>query len=159
MRTTCAVILPLLLITTTFTGCTRRGLKEKKPVLTIDQKRDRAVTAGKVAVAAYVTVHTPSKEEALAVKVVVDKVNETLVDYVDGGFTKTAPGIYEAIDKLIKKDRENTLAKSLADVLLSELDKVFERHPDWQTKGGVAAELVSCFCDGAGESLDRYITR
>jgi hypothetical protein len=124
------------------------------------QRASAAKGAGEAAALAYLAIDKPSKEQAAAVKVIVDKVRANLTGYREGGFKGALPGLKEATALLFPKEEDKgkkLAADKLAETLLTELDKLFDDHPDWKTLGSEAAGLVGAFLDGSSSSFDNYL--
>lgn len=127
-----------------------------------DQKWDpakaakQAKLAGGLAAASWVAAAKPTKDQVAAVKFVVDDITKNLQGYKEGGFAGALPGIKEGIDKALPKEEQKALrvmAYKLAETLVDELDALFKRHPDWQTKGAEVAGIVAGFTTGASDTL------
>jgi hypothetical protein len=117
--------------------------------------------AGQTAALAWVASSKPSKDQIKAVKVVLDQIVLNLKDYQQGGFISALPGIEEAIKKAIPGDTEDKvalrkMASNLAKDMLTGLDDVFNKHPDWKTKGAEVSGYVSVFCAAGSKALDDF---
>lgn len=145
----------MLLMATMLTFSSGCG-KIDPSTMTIAEKINAANTAGSLAVTGWILAAKPSPELISAVTVVVDKIQSNLSDWQDNGFITNAPGIDEAMYLLLKGDdkaAQRAAAHSLSVTLLSELDSLFVKHPDWQVKGSDAATIVASFCSGASKTL------
>lgn len=148
-----AVLLLVLL------GCGGPGKVDPK-TWTPEQRVSAAKGAGEAAGIAYLAIDKPPKDQVAVVKTVIDKVRENLKGYREGGFKGALAGLQEATAKLFPKDEDKAkkiAADKLAEILLTELDKVFEEHPDWKTLGAESATLVGAFLDGTSGSFDSYL--
>jgi hypothetical protein len=127
---------------------------------TPEQRVSAAKSAGEAAALAYLAIDKPAKDQAAAVKVVIDKVRANLTGYREGGFKGALPGLKEATALLFPKEEDKgkkLAADKLAETLLTELDKLFDDHPDWKILGNDAAALVGAFLDGSSTSFDSYL--
>lgn len=153
--------LALLILVSVQTGCGDPGVSgDDKVVITPEKRAELAKQAGNAAVLAWLSIEKPEKAQVEAVKVIVDKLRENLTAYKEGGFKAALPGINEGIDKLFPKEEDKgrlLAAKKLAETMVAELDRLFEKHPDWKDLGGEVAGLVGSFCDGSSESLELYL--
>jgi hypothetical protein len=128
--------------------------------ITPEKRKELAYQAGNLAALSYLAIEKPTKEQAGAVKMVVDEITKNLGQYQEGGFKSALPKIKEAIVKAFpNEDQKATrmLADKLAEALLTELDKLFERHPDWKTLGGEVAGIVASFTSGASKGFEDYL--
>ena len=139
-------VLVLALVSVGVMGCGETPIDKKK----------LAGEAGEVAALTYLAVQKPSLEQQALIKGIISKVDDNLNEYKEGGFIATYPGFEELVDKTIPEEKaaERVLAKKLAKLLLEELDKLFERHPDWKTQGAEVAGIVGSFCDGAKKGFE-----
>jgi hypothetical protein len=127
---------------------------------TPEKRKETAKQAGALAVTAWVAIEKPDKALVAAVKVVTDKVSSTLTAYETGGFKKALPGINAGLAALFPKEEDKAklmLAMKFAEILVSELDKLFDQHPDWKSLGSEVAGITAAFASGASESLDLYL--
>lgn len=150
----------LVLVLMAQTGCGGGGGGDTPVVITPEKRVELAKQAGNAAVLAWLSIDKPEKEQVAAVKVIVDKVRENLTAYKAGGFKAALPGIDEGIVKLFPKDEDKgklLAAEKLAETLVTELDHLFEKHPEWKDLGSEVAGIVGAFCDGSSESLDLYL--
>jgi hypothetical protein len=128
--------------------------------LTPEKRKEMAYQAGNLAALSYLAIEKPTKEQATAVKLVVDEITKSLGQYQEGGFKSALPKIKEAIAKAFPKEEQKALrllADKLADTLVNELDKLFDRHPDWKTLGGEVAGIVASFTSGASKGFEDYL--
>ena len=128
--------------------------------MTPEKRKEVAFQAGQIAALTYLAIEKPSKEQATAIKVVVDEVTKSLGQYQQGGFITAVPKIKEGIAKAFPKEDQKALrllADKLAETLLTELDKLFERHPDWKTLGGEVAGITASFTAGASKGFEDYL--
>lgn len=129
------------------------------PVETAAQRKKVAGDAGEAAALAYLVIQKPTKEQALAIKVVADKLVATLKDYKQGGFKATREEVHEGLALALPGDdrkAELLLATKLADTLIDELDRLFDEHPQWKDLNKEVTDLVSSFATGASKALDAY---
>jgi hypothetical protein len=121
-----------------------------------ESKKDMAELAGRAAMALYVAIDKPSPDVVSGIRIVTDKLRENLHGWTDEGFTVILPEVEAALDKAFRDDQKlyKVASKKAAKLLLSELDRLFEKHPDWKVKGSSSAELVAAFCDGAATGLE-----
>lgn len=127
---------------------------------TPEQQQRLASAAGTAATLGWLAIDKPDKPLVASVKVVVDRVRDNLVAYQGAGFIGALPGIQEATAKLFPNETDRVkrvAADKLAEALLTELDRLFAKHPDWQNKGSEAAAIVGVFLDGAASSLDAFL--
>lgn len=142
--------IPLLLV------CASCGPDKVTP----EKRKEMAYQAGNLAALSYLAVEKPTKEQATAIKLVIDEITKSLGQYQEGGFKSALPKIKEAIAKAFpKEDQKATrlLADKLAETLVTELDKLFDRHPDWKTLGGEVAGIVASFTSGASKGFEDYL--
>jgi hypothetical protein len=154
MRISYAFVMVLLLLT----GCGNGKVDPK--TWTPEQRASAAKSAGEAAALAYLAIDKPPKDQAAAIKVVIDKVRANLTGYREGGFKGALPGIKEATALLFPKDEDKgkkLAADKLTETLLTELDKLFDDHPEWKTLGSEAAGLVGAFLDGSSSSFENYL--
>ena len=120
----------------------------------------QAKEAGSIAALGYLVDENPTVDQAKAISVVLGQISNACKSYPDKGFSSLLPGINAEIDKLLPlpdKKAENLLAKKLAEVLLSELDNQFNRHPEWKAVSAPVVEIVGAFVDGGKKSFDDYL--
>ena len=120
----------------------------------------QAKEAGAIAALGYLVAENPTVDQAKAISVVLGQISNACKNYPDKGFSSLLPGINAEIDKLLPlpdKKAENLLAKKLAEVLLSELDNQFKRHPEWKMVTAPVVEIVGAFVDGGKKSFDDYL--
>jgi hypothetical protein len=154
MRISYAFVMTLLLLA----GCGNGKVDPK--TWTPAQRASAAKGAGETAALAYLAIDKPSKEQAAAVKLVIDRVRANLTGYREGGFKGALPGLKEATALLFPKEEDKgkkLAADKLTETLLTELDKLFDDHPDWKVLGNEAAGLVGAFLDGSSSSFDNYL--
>jgi len=147
---------PLALLLLFSIGCGTNG----KTPWTPEKRLSAAKNAGLAAASGYLVIAKPDKPTALVVKIVVDKIRENLTAYREGGFVGALPGIDEAILKVLPKDEDQAkrvAAHNLGKILLEELDKLFEDHPDWKTLGDEAAGIIGAFLDSASSAFEPYL--
>jgi hypothetical protein len=128
--------------------------------LTPDQRKCLAIDAGKIAALGYLQLKKPTKDQATAIKMVIDEIANTLGQYQDGGFIAALPKIKESIAKAFPNDNQKVIllmANDLAQTLLTELDALFVRHPDWKTLGGEVSGIVASFSSGASQSFADWL--
>lgn len=131
-----------------------------KKTVTVDEMKDLAFQAGQVASLTYLAIQKPSKEDAAKIKVVIDFITKTVNDWPEGGFKSTIPALNALIDKEIPVDKNkalNLLCKNLGETLMTELDRLFDKHPEWKKKGSEVAGIVGSFTAGAAKGFDDYI--
>lgn len=158
MRTLSAVLVLFLLCMPT--GCGPETPNGGKKTVTIDEMKDLAFQAGQAAALTYLAIQKPSKEDAAKIKIVIDFVTKTVNDWPEGGFKSTIPALNTLIDKEIPVDKNkalNLLCKQLGDTLMTELDRLFDKHPEWKKKGSEVAVIVGSFTAGAAKGFDDYI--
>lgn len=159
LRVTSAGGICLLLLL--MTGCFGGGNGEK-PWDTTDGRKALAKEAGEAAAFAYLAAVNPTPEEAAAVKSIVDKVAASLTEYKDGGFITALPELEKVIEDELPGDDKKALrmiCRKAARVLLEELDRIFERHPDWKTLSEEIAGITSAFFEGASIGLTGWRQR
>ncbi len=156
-RQTALAVLVLMMMAQT--GCGNGG-GGGEAVITPEKRLELAEQAGNAAALAWLSIDKPEKTQVEAVRVIVDKLKENLTAYRDGGFKAALPGINEGIDKLFPKEEDKgrlLAAKKLAETLVTELDRLFEKHPEWKELGSEVAGIVGAFCKGSSDSLDLYL--
>ena len=139
-------------------GCSKPLPKPED--LTPEQRIVLAKDAGYAAALAWLAIDKPDKATVEAVKSVVVKCIENLKVYETGGFKAALPGIKEGLAKLFPKEEDKAkllLACKMADVLVSELDKLFDKHPTWKELGSKTAEVVAAFGTGVDEALSQFL--
>jgi len=128
--------------------------------MTVEKRKEVAYQAGNVAALSYLAIEKPTVEQAKAIKLVIDEITKSLGQYQEGGFKSALPKIKEAIAKAFPSEEQKAtrmLADKLADALLTELDALFVRHPDWKTLGGEVAGIVAAFTAGASKGFEDYL--
>lgn len=158
MKTMSVALLTLLLLCVPI-GCGPKPSAGDKTV-TVEQMKDYAFTAGRTAALTYLAIKKPSIEQATKIKFVIDIINKTVTDWPEGGFNSALPTINALIDKEVSVDKDkalNLLCKTLAETLTSELDNLFNKHPEWKKKGSEVAGIVGQFGAGASKGFDDYI--
>lgn len=141
----------LLLVPTV--GCT----PEK---MTPEKRKEVAQQAGQIAALSYLAIRKPSTEDAKAIRQVIDQIVVGLDKYQEGGFKTSLAEIKKGIEKAFPKEDQKgvrLLAEKLAEDLLTELDALFKRHPDWKTLGDEVASIVAAFGTGASSGFEDYI--
>jgi hypothetical protein len=131
-----------------------------KKTVTVAEMKDLAFQAGQVASLTYLAIQKPSKEDAAKIKVVIDFITKTVNDWPEGGFKSTIPALNALIDKEIPVEKNkalNLLCKQLGETLMTELDRLFDKHPEWKKKGSEVAGIVGSFTTGAAKGFDDYI--
>lgn len=113
----------------------------------------RAKQAGALAAAGYLTIHKPTPEEAKAVRLAARTISKNLKSYKDGGFKALAPEIKRQVGLEIKEKEHLVLANTLIDVLVGELDNLFNKHPEWKAPGEDVVRVIATFCDSAYDTL------
>jgi hypothetical protein len=160
MRTLSVVLLSLLLCASTGCGPETPTPNGGKKTITVDEMKDLAFQAGQIASLTYLAIQKPSKEDAAKIKVVIDFVTKTVTDWPEGGFKSMIPALNTLIDKEVPIEKNkalNLLCKNLGETLLTELDRLFAKHPEWQKKGSEVANIVGSFTAGASRGFDDYI--
>jgi hypothetical protein len=150
-------IIPLFLLTA---GCRPSGMSEsdylKSARAQVDFRRAGYVAA--VGSLAGAKVETDKAEE---IKVIVDKLKETIKSWNKGGFKALLPKVKEElVDKLLDGDERKAhrlIALKLAEALLDELDAKFEREPEWKENAEAVGLLLARFFEGASDGLKAYI--
>lgn len=115
--------------------------------------------AGEVVTLTYLATANPSEEEALTVKATVAHIAKLLTEYRVGGFVTALPEIDKLIEDNLAGDKNlflRAICKKAANILVNELDKVFERHPDWKALGAEVAGLTAAFFEGASSGFTKY---
>jgi hypothetical protein len=128
--------------------------------ITPEKRKELAYQAGNVAALTYLAVEKPTTDQAKAIKLVIDEITKSLGQYQEGGFKTALLKIKEAVAKAFpNEDQKATrlLADKLAETLLTELDELFERHPDWKVLGGEVAGIVASFTFGASKGFEDYL--
>lgn len=146
----------VLLVLTCLLGCFGGG---GNPLDTVEGRKTLTKEAGEIAALAYLAAAKPTEEETTAVKSIVVQIANSLTSYKEGGFITALPEIEKVIDdNLPGEDKRalRTICKKAANILMEELDKVFERHPDWKTLSAEIAGLTAAFFEGAVEGLTKY---
>lgn len=140
--------------------CAASGCKNGGSTMTPEKRKELAAQAGQVAALSYLAIEKPDIEKAKAVKFVIDEITKGLTKYEEGGFKTTLPEIKKAVAKAFPNEEQKAirlLADKLAETLLSELDALFDRHPDWKKLGGEVAGIVAAFTGGASKGFKQYI--
>jgi len=150
MRTQAAVALIVVLMV----GCSGPGTKID--ISTPEGRKKVAFSAGQAASLSYLAGANPSDEEVAILKQIVDQVRDNVKGFEKKGFIGALPGIEQLVDKLLPKEEDSSrrmAAKRLAKMLLDELDKVFNSHPEWKDLSEEYAGLVGSFASGASAGL------
>ena len=158
MRTLSAVLVAVMLSMSVGCGTTPTG--GGTMTVTPEQMKDLANKAGYAAAMTFLAIQKPTVDDATKIKVVIDFVGKTVSDWPDGGFVSTLPTLNLLIDAEVPVDKNkalNLLCKSLGQTLMSELDNLFNKHPEWKKKGSEVAGIVASFDDGASATFAAYI--
>lgn len=154
VRRSLLLCLPFILLLPT-TGCLNGGSS-----MTPEKRKEIAEQAGQVAALSYLAIEKPSVDQAKAIKMVIDEVTKSLNAYEEGGFKTALPKLKEAIAKAFPGEEKKALrllADKLAETLVSELDALFDRHPDWKKLGNEVAGIIASFTTGASKGFKQYI--
>jgi hypothetical protein len=158
MRTLSVVLVACMLCLSVGCGTTPAG--GGSATVTPEQMKDLANKAGYAAAMTFLAIQKPTVEDATKIKIVVDFVGKTVSDWPEGGFLSALPALNLLIDKEVPVEKNkalNLLCKSLGQTLLSELDNLFNKHPEWKKKGSEVAGIVGAFDDGASAAFAAYI--
>lgn len=128
----------------------------KLDISTSAGRKKIAFSAGQAASLSYLAGANPSEADVAVLKQVVDQVRDNVKGFEAKGFIGALPGIEKLIDQLLPKEEDASrrmAAKRLSKILLDELDRVFDKHPEWKTLSEEYAGLVSSFASGASAGL------
>lgn len=145
--------LALAVILVVLGGC---SAGPKLDISTPEGRKKIAFSAGQAASLSYLAGANPSEAEVAVLKQVVDQVRDNVKGFEAKGFIGALPGIEKLIDQLLPKEEDASrrmAAKRLSKILLDELDRVFEKHPEWKTLSEEYAGLVGSFASGASAGL------
>jgi hypothetical protein len=148
------LVIPLCLILAL--SCTPGCFKPSDTPISISEMTMDANLAGNVAASIYVAAAHPKPTDIDNVHFVLDLLSTNLTNYQAGGFTSASHTINNQIDLHISPTTDaasNSLCKTLANIMLVELDSVFRQHPEWQRQGSDIAGIVSSFTSGASSAL------
>ena len=130
------------------------------PEETQAQRLQIAKDAGSAAALVYLVVDKPENEKAAKIQTIIDKVREGLTEWKEGGFATSLPELEALIDKTFQGEENKAYrlaARNLARTLVTELDNLFDKHPEWKDKGAEVAALVASFTEGASKAFEDYI--
>jgi len=154
------VVLATVMLLLMSAGCNNPPTNGGATTVTVDQMKDMAKMAGNAAALTFLAIQKPPKEDAEKIKIVIDFVGKTVSDWPEGGFKSTIPALNLLIDKEVPIEKNkalNLLCKSLGETLMSELDNLFNKHPEWKKKGSEVAGIVASFDTGASDGFAAYV--
>ena len=147
----------------TVPGCTFQSpVKTGADVSVVSSGSDRvtrAYEAGSLAASAYLLTKAPAKEQVAALHVVTAQLKTQIGTWPENGFIGLNSQVALLLQNALAKDTNPShlpAAIALSNTLLSELDKLFDKHPDWKVKGGSITDVLAAFVSGVDDTFEIY---
>lgn len=147
-----SVIFALLLFIGIFTvpGCSSSTLPAV--IATPEQQKEVASQAGSLATSIFLAVESNDPDEIAAVKTVIDLLSTSITNYQEGGFIAAKDKLALLINQQVPV-KYQPVANSLAGSLLTALDNLFAKHPEWKADSTQVTAVISSFFSGAQSSF------
>jgi len=136
-------------------GCTR------PPAGTIDPARVQRVSkqAGYVAVMGWVIADKPSDELIEVVQPLVGDLSQAISKAPANGFAALLPMAKKHINARLPEEKkaERLAAVKVAEIVLTQLDDLFAKHPEWKDNTTLIEQSLGKFLAGANQALKDYL--